>query len=263
MTQVVQKARAFVREYAPQERVPQERVPPERVKVVPCAPQSWNVPSTAKKGLDEGYLHLLLLRYAVFNLATFALLGAVYIQGWITVIIEADVTGLSLAIFGVFLGGLGVCTGKIWKISRELDCVRNTEGCSASWAATYLKEVGGRGSGSRGITADALRVKLANRIAVVRQVAASLVLLGLIGTVLGFVIALSGVDPKAAGDVRAITPMVTALISGMSVALYTTLVGAVLHLWLMVNYRFLAGGAVKLATSLVALGEANAESRPD
>jgi hypothetical protein len=81
--------------------------------------------------------------------------------------------------------------------------------------------------------------------------------------VLGFVIALSGVNPEAAGDVRAIAPMVTALISGMSVALYTTLVGAVLHLWLMVNYRFLAGGAVKLATSLVALGEANAESRPD
>ena len=96
-----------------------------------------------------------------------------------------------------------------------------------------------------------------------RQVAASLVLLGLIGTVLGFVIALSGVNPETAGDVRAIAPMVTALISGMSVALYTTLVGAVLHLWLMVNYRFLAGGAVKLATSLVSLGEANAEPRPD
>ncbi|MEE8548861.1 MAG: MotA/TolQ/ExbB proton channel family protein [Alphaproteobacteria bacterium] len=253
MTQVVQKARAFVREYAPQ----------ERVKVVPCAAQSWDGPATPDKGLGEGYPHLLVLRFAVFNLSAFALLGAVYIQGWVNVVIEADVTGLSLAIFGVFLGGLGVCAGKIWKISRELDCVRNTESCSASWAATYLKEVGGRGSGSRGITADALRVKLANRIAVVRQVAASLVLLGLIGTVLGFVIALSGVNPETAGDVRAIAPMVTALISGMSVALYTTLVGAVLHLWLMVNYRFLAGGAVKLATSLVSLGEANAEPRPD
>ena len=253
MTQVVQKARAFVREYAPQ----------ERVKVTSCAAQSWNVPATADKGMGEGYPHLLVLRFAVFNLSALALLGAVYIQGWVNVVIEADVTGLSLAIFGVFLGGLGVCTGKIWEISRELDCVRNTESDSASWAATYLKEVGGRGSGSRGITADALRVKLANRIAVVRQVATSLVLLGLIGTVLGFVIALSGVNPETAGDVRAIAPMVTALISGMSVALYTTLVGAVLHLWLMVNYRFLAGGAVKLATSLVSLGEANAESRPD
>lgn len=253
MTQVVQKMRALVRDYAPQ----------ERVKVVPCAAQSWNVPATADKGLDDGYQHLLLLRFAVFNLSAFALLGAVYIQGWVTVIIDADITGLSLAIFAVFLGGLGVCAGKIWKISRELDCVRNTESCSDSWAATYLKEIGGRGSGSRGITADALRVKLANRIAVVRQVASSLVLLGLIGTVLGFVIALSGVNPEAAGDVRAIAPMVTSLISGMSVALYTTLVGAVLNLWLMVNYRFLAGGAVKLATSLVALGEANAESRPD
>jgi hypothetical protein len=253
MTQVAQKARDFVRDYAPQ----------ERVKVVPRAAQRRSLPSTAYKGLGEEFPHLLLLRFAVFNLSAFALLGAVYTQGWVNVVIESDVTGLSLAIFGVFLGGLAVCAGKIWKISRELDCVRDYRSCAASWATTYLKEIDGRGSGSRGITADALRVKLANRIAVVRQVANSLVLLGLIGTVLGFVIALSGVDPKTAGDVRSIAPMVTALISGMSVALYTTLVGAVLHLWLMVNYRFLAGGTVKLATSLVALGEANAESRPD
>ncbi len=78
---------------------------------------------------------------------------------------------------------------------------------------------------------------------------------------LGFVIALSGVNPEAAGDVRAIAPMVTALISGMSVALYTTLIGAVLNLWLMVNYHMLAGGAAKLATDLIALGEANARHR--
>ena len=95
----------------------------------------------------------------------------------------------------------------------------------------------------------------------VRHIANSLVLLGLIGTVIGFVIALSGVDPCAVGDVRNITPMVTNLLQGMSVALYTTLVGAVLNLWLTVNYHILAGGAVKLLTGVVALGEANARLR--
>jgi hypothetical protein len=38
--------------------------------------------------------------------------------------------------------------------------------------------------------------------------------------VIGFIIALSGVDPATAGDVNAIGPMVSALIGGMSVALY-------------------------------------------
>ena len=55
-----------------------------------------------------------------------------------------------------------------------------------------------------------------------------------------------------------LSPMVTELLAGMSVALYTTLVGAVLHLWLMVNYHLLAGGAARLVVALIGLGEANA-----
>jgi hypothetical protein len=52
--------------------------------------------------------------------------------------------------------------------------------------------------------------------------------------------------------------MVSTLIEGMSTALFTTLVGAVLNVWLMVNYHLLAGGTVKLITALVELGEEHA-----
>ncbi len=205
--------------------------------------------------------YLLMLQFAVVNLAAFALLGAAYLQGWVATLVKADNTGLSIAIFAVFLGGLAICARKIWAISCELNCVRNFDPCRRSWAATYLTEVTGRESGSRAITGSALRVRISSRIVVVRHFANSLVLLGLIGTVLGFIIALSGVDPNAVSDIRAVTPMVTDLIRGMSVALYTTLAGAVLNLWLMVNYHMLAGGAAKLATDLIALGEANARHR--
>ncbi len=219
--------------------------------------ETRNAPDT---GAATAHRHLLVFQFAVVNLAAFALLGAAYLQGWIATIVKADGTGLSVAISMVFLAGLAICAGKVWRISRELDCVRNYDPCRRSWAANYLAEVAGRGAGSRAITGSALRVKIANRIAAVRHVANSLVLLGLIGTVLGFVIALSGVDPETAGDVRAVAPMVTALIRGMSVALFTTLVGAVLNLWLTVNYHILSGGAVRLLTGLVSLGEANARS---
>ena len=86
----------------------------------------------------------------------------------------------------------------------------------------------------------------------------SLVLLGLIGTVIGFIIALSGVRPEVVSDVGAIGPMVSTLISGMSVALYTTLVGSLLNVWLMVNVRLLEGGTVKLLTATIELGERHA-----
>jgi hypothetical protein len=68
-----------------------------------------------------------------------------------------------------------------------------------------------------------------------------LVELGLLGTVIGFIIALSGVDARTVGDVSAIQPMVGALISGMGVALNTTLVGLVGYLWLALLGFLLAG----------------------
>src|ERR687891_287490 len=117
----------------------------------------------------------------------------------------------------------------------------------------------GRDGQSRSLLASSLKLKLAARIAPVRHIANSLVLLGLIGTVIGFIIALSGVRPEVASDVAAIGPMVSTLISGMSVALYTTLVGSLLHVWLMVNVRLLEGGTVKLLTATVELGERHAQ----
>jgi biopolymer transport protein ExbB/TolQ len=81
------------------------------------------------------------------------------------------------------------------------------------------------------------------------------VLLGLIGTVIGFIIALSGVDVELAANVDSVGPMISTLIGGMSVALYTTLVGAIFNIWLMVNYRLLLSGTVNLVTSVVELGE--------
>ena len=76
----------------------------------------------------------------------------------------------------------------------------------------------------------------------------------------GFIIALSGVDPEKASDINSVSPMVSTLVAGMSTALYTTLVGAVLNLWLMANYRLLAGGTAKLITGLIEFGEHYAES---
>ncbi len=59
-----------------------------------------------------------------------------------------------------------------------------------------------------------------------------LVSFGFIGTMLGFIIALSGVNADSANSIDAIRPMVTQLISGMGVALFTTLVGLITSEWL-------------------------------
>ena len=100
-----------------------------------------------------------------------------------------------------------------------------------------------------------MRSRIANYISVVRHTADSLVFLGLVGTVIGFIVALSAVDPQSSVSIDNIAPMVATLIKGMSIALYTTLFGSVLHLWLMVNYRMLATGAMHLFNAIVDFGE--------
>ena len=97
---------------------------------------------------------------------------------------------------------------------------------------------------------------MGTNVSVIRQLANGLVFLGLIGTVIGFIIALSGVDPETAAQFDSVANTVATLISGMSVALYTTLVGAILYVWLIVNHRILTSGVVSLISAIVELGEA-------
>ncbi len=220
---------------------------------------AWLTSKAGQAG-EMPYHYLLMLRFVLINMLGFALLAAAQIQGLVGMVLAADQTYLSALIFFVFLGGLGLCALKVWQTSQDLNQVRAFDPLEASRAAEYMGQLRGRGGDSRAILASSLRLKLTQRITVVRHVAGTLVLLGLIGTVVGFIIALSGVDPERASDVTAITPMISTLIAGMSTALYTTLVGSVLNVWLMINYQMLAGGTVKLITAMLEFGEEHARA---
>jgi len=198
------------------------------------------------------YRYLLLVRFGLVNLVAFALLAGAYMQGWLDVILRADLVELSYAIGGLFLYGFVICAARVWSTSRELNDVMAGAPAPGSYAGRYLDNRDGGDGGERML--GVLRLKLTNRIVVVRHVANSLVFLGLIGTVIGFIIALSGVDPAGAANAERVGGMVSTLISGMSVALNTTLVGAVLYVWLIVNHRLLATGTVDLLAATIELG---------
>jgi hypothetical protein len=203
---------------------------------------------------------LLLSRFALVNTAGFALLAAAWFAGWVSIAHHADSTYLSHGIVALFLVGLGVCGQKVWRTSVELNKIKRFDPFhpEPSLALKYLAQVRSRDTGSRSMAASALKLKLGSRIGAVRFIANLLVILGLIGTVVGFIMALGGINPQTSADAEAVAPMVSTLIAGMSVALYTTLIGAVLNIWLMVNYQILATGTVNLVTGIVELGELHA-----
>ena len=199
--------------------------------------------------------YLLLLRFILANVIAVALVGAAAVQGWVGVLLAADEGGLVRAIVAVFVLGLVWSARRAVQLSRGLNELERFANVPGAPAPAYLDTVAATAAEGRALLASSMRLKLASRIAPIRHLANSLVLLGLIGTVIGFIIALSGVRPEVASDVAAIGPMVSTLISGMSVALYTTLVGSLLHVWLMVNVRLLEGGTIKLLTATIELGE--------
>jgi len=195
----------------------------------------------ASAGAERHYL--LVSRFALLNLLGFALLAVAYALGWVDIVLAGDTSGISILIFAA---------------SRELDAARAVVPAPGTRIAHYLALTLGRDATSRALAAATLRLKLLSRIASVRFISQSLVTLGLIGTVIRFIQALSGVEADAAGTVETIRPMIATLIAGMGVALYTTLVGAVLSIWLLVNHSLLAGGTVRLITAIVERGEREA-----
>ena len=204
--------------------------------------------------------YLLVLRFALYNIVATGLLISIYLQGWLDGLFVEITQEISLGIFAVFLYGLANCGIRIWHTSVELNDVATVNPGPDGEATNYLAGLASPDAQSRANGAAALRLKLTNRIVIVRQTANTLVFLGLIGTVIGFIIALSGVDPKAATEVENVAPMVSRLIQGMSLALYTTLLGSVLYIWLIVNYRLLASGTVYLINAVIELGEARART---
>ena len=202
-----------------------------------------------------GLKYLLLLRFGLVNLIAFALLGAAWAQGLVAKVINADVTNMVVLICVVFLIGLILAGYRLWKVSKQLNAAYNYDANESSRAATFLSKTKGKNASSRANLTQALKLKLFSRIIHIRYIANSLTILGLIGTVLGFIIALSGVDPDVASNPSAISPMVAQLIEGMSVALYTTLVGSILSVWLGLIYQMLATGTSNLVSRIIELSE--------
>lgn len=211
------------------------------------------------------YRYLLLLRFVLLNAACLGTLGAAWLQGWLDPMLASPARLMCLGIFATFLAGLAICAVKVARTSIELNRVRAGSPAPGSRAARHLERVagaegGGGGAEARRLAADLLRLRMANSVSIVGHVANTLVFLGLIGTVIGFIIALAGVDPEAVRNVQNVAPMVSSLIDGMGVALYTTLVGAVLHVWLIVGHRMLTTGTLHLYNAIVELGERRARS---
>jgi biopolymer transport protein ExbB/TolQ len=195
--------------------------------------------------------HTLLLRFALVNVVALGLLAAAWMQGWLIGFSEWRTWIMSLAIFGVFVWGLMLTGFRLYHVNQTLLTVTAGHDDINPPYDKIFARLRRCTAQERALATDMARMEFGNNIGAIRYIANSLVFLGLIGTVIGFIIGLSGIDAAATKDVDKIAPMITELINGMSVALYTTLLGAVLNIWLNINLRILTDGSVRLLAVLV------------
>ena len=201
------------------------------------------------------YKFLLVLRFSLINILGIIFLIVTYTQGYIAKAIDADITNVILLIFVLFLLGLIISGIRTFWISKQLNYATEKSKELNSITNHYLENIKNLDASARSNLASSLRIKLANKINLVKFIANTLVILGLIGTVIGFIIALSGVDGSVSSDPEEISKMITTLIQGMSVALYTTLAGSICSVWLNICYHILSSGANKLLAKIIEIGE--------
>lgn len=84
-----------------------------------------------------------------------------------------------------------------------------------------------------------LRDKACSKIVWLSNVSEWLVGLGLLGTVIGFSIALTAVDQGSLASAEGVQTSIARLMAGMRIAINTTIVGAITGMWLEINYRML------------------------
>jgi hypothetical protein len=92
-----------------------------------------------------------------------------------------------------------------------------------------------------GIGAAGMVCALLRRWRDVQWVATHVVRIGLLGTVVGLIIAFSAARHGGSADVEGVKTMIASVVDGMYVSLYATLLGIAVNLWLKLNLRLLGG----------------------
>jgi hypothetical protein len=171
-----------------------------------------------------------------------------------------DTTGISVGITVVFLVATAHGSACLLCLSRALNHVADVqravagddparklalpEGCVSRYIRDlHTKASLSKGAVDQGLLLDTFEAELKNGHLFGWFIADLLLSLGLLGTVIGFIVMLGPISGLDAGDQGAIKSALAAMSGGMAVALYTTLTGLIGGMLLKIQ-GFLLDGAV-------------------
>jgi len=218
------------------------------------------MPPKARRSLVDSE-HVLLLK----GLLLLAVVGIAFAGAWrhglLHRVWREDMTGISVAITLVFLVATAYGSLCLLRLSRALnhlaDVQRAIAGADAGRKAAlpdgcvsrYIRDLHIKANLSKGrpidqgLLMDTFEAELKHGHLFGWFIADLLLSLGLLGTVIGFIVMLGPISGLDAGDQSAIKGALAAMSGGMAVALYTTLTGLIGGMLLKIQ-GFLLDGAV-------------------
>jgi len=137
-------------------------------------------------------------------------------------LVRADPTGISVAIVAMSLACTAWIGWRAWSLAREARAGGGT------WRAAYAADV----AAGRAQAAELLSERSHGPHETAWWFASAAVKLGLLGTVVGFIVMAMHIGRLQVYDIGEVQVLLRQMTQGMAIALYTTLVGLAANLWL-------------------------------
>ncbi|CDP53213.1 MAG: MotA/TolQ/ExbB proton channel family protein [Devosia nanyangense] len=159
-----------------------------------------------------------------FNIVPLVALFFAWVFGLVQKSYAADSTNIVYLITAIFIVAMGLVFYRARQIDDELH--------ESTWWV--------------GQTSEFVQLTFENRLNPIVYMGYSLVVLGLIGTVVGFIFGLNGIDPNTMADLPTMLASLGTILQGVGIAFYTTLIGSIGDIWLGFNILILTGAMNQL-----------------
>jgi hypothetical protein len=172
-----------------------------------------------------------------------ALFAAWWLQthGWWRTLVEGDPSGISVAILLLGAVTTGWCGIRAWRLQRQARP-------ASIWRQLFAQE--------RARMPDLAAPLLAERSHGPHETAwwfaSTAIKLGLLGTVVGFIVMATQIGRMPSFDIDQVQNLLRQMTQGMAIALYTTLVGLAVNLWLGIQLLLLDRMADRIAADILA-----------
>jgi hypothetical protein len=208
------------------------------------------------------YNNALLYKWLIGNSFAFLVVYVAWLQGWVQIALTADASFISIAMAALFGFFWLLSSYRVFTLNREIAWFldRRPIGIAQEYYDGLRRKSANHGGSEvdQSMLASALRARVLLSVQIFNYVSNLMVLMALIGTVLGFVIATRGLgDLLLQGEgVERLKSVLGQIVNGLGVAPFTTLTGSILGgVWLGIHHQLLMRAATSLVIAIVERAE--------